>query len=137
MKGSERNYSIVELEALCIVCGIKVFEHILKNSDKEFTIQTDNRALVFVYDGALTTRNPKLLRYSMEIPPPNKYKIVHVPGKLHQHVDTISRFTPRWMGTLERMMRKFNAKATAAMERMCSRLRAVDDATLRLSLIHI
>ena len=90
MKGCEQNYSIVELEALSIVCAIKVHEHLLINQDKEFTIQTDNRALTFIFDGATTTRNPKLLRYSLEIAGNKWYKITHVAGKLHQHVDSIS-----------------------------------------------
>merc|ERR1712142_1436039 len=104
LKGSERNQSIVELEALCIISAITAYGHILKEAKKPFLIQTDSRALTHVFDGALTTRNPKLFRYAMEMPPPTQYKIVHVPGKLHQHVDNISRYPERWMLFLEAMM---------------------------------
>ena len=128
LQGAENKFSIVELEALAIVLGIRYYSSYLNNG-KPFKILTDNRALIYVYQGYHKSRNPKLLRYSLELQG-RDYNISHVPGAQHSHVDAISRFPYRWLSRLEGTLKKFNARAVEDMEETALKLRAPDDANL-------
>jgi len=56
----ERNYSVVELECLAIVTGVRKFEHYIYG--KMVTVQTDQKTLEFLHN--MANANPRLCRWS-------------------------------------------------------------------------
>ena len=100
LKGAERDYSAIELEGLCVLVGVKYYYHYLNNG-KTFNIQTDNRALKYIFDKK-PSKNPKLKRYALELQGLS-YEVEHVPGKQHGHVDAISRWPDKWLLEAEKL----------------------------------
>ena len=130
LQGAEKRYAIVDLEALCVVCAVKYYSSYVDNGI-QFTIRTDNRALRWVYEGPHKTRNPKLLRYALE-PQNMNFKVQHVKGAHHGHVDAISRYPYRWMSKMEDILKKFNPRSVKSIEDITKKLRIDEDNQLHI-----
>ena len=86
LKGSEKHYSITELECLAVVWAINHFRVYLYGN--KFTLITDHYALKWL----LTVNNPntRLTRWAILLQS-FKFDIVHKSGKTHTNVDALSR----------------------------------------------
>lgn len=89
-KKHELNWTTVEQECYAVIFACEVFRYYLLGA--KFTIYTDCSALQWLMDGKHTSR--KLMRWKIllsEFDGKDKMKIVHRPGKLQVHVDSLSR----------------------------------------------
>ena len=82
----ECRYSTVEKECLAIKLGVEAFKVYLLG--KEFTIQTDHRALVWL--NRLREKNARLTRWSLALQD-YKFDVVHRAGTANGNADALSR----------------------------------------------
>ena len=89
LKPNERNYAVIEKEALAIVWSVKYFRHYLFG--RQFTVITDHNPLKWL----MSIKDPagRLARWSLTL---QEYDITiqHRPGKVHQNADALSRIPP-------------------------------------------
>lgn len=88
LRGSERNYATVHLEALAVVWGVAKYKHFLRS--KKFILRTDNAALTFVM--APSKPSPKLSRWAAALLEYD-FDIIHHTGK-ENPADALSRLLP-------------------------------------------
>ena len=86
MNPTQRRYHVNEQECLAIVWAVRRYRAYLE--DKEFTLRTDNKALLWV--NTAKSSNPKLTRWALLLQE-FKFKVEHCPGKLNQLPDLLSR----------------------------------------------
>ena len=79
---AEKNYSVMELEALAVVASIQHFDVYLYGTT--FTVVTDHRALTFLVSAKLLTGRWALLLQTFQ------FKIVYRPGSKNQLPDALS-----------------------------------------------
>ena len=84
----QRNYSIVEKEALALLLAVKFFDVYLSSSPFPIQVYTDHNPLCFVQ--RMKNDNQRLLRWSLTL---QEYNLVvnHVKGKDNVIADTLSR----------------------------------------------
>ena len=82
--GAEVRWPIMEKEAYAIVWAIGMFRLYLLGHP--FLVRTDNSATSFLRNAT----QPKLKRWAMLLSE-YEYTVQHRPGKLHSHVDALSR----------------------------------------------
>ena len=82
----EKNYTVSEIECLCVVWAVGQFEHHL--IDAPFTIVTDHAALVWLPTKKF--ENTRIMRWAMKLAE-FKYTVVHRPGTQHVNADALSR----------------------------------------------
>ena len=82
--GAEQRWPIMEKEAYAVVWSMNVFRSYLLG--RPFTVRTDNSATSFLKQA----RQPKLQRWAVALSE-YSYTVQHRPGKLHSHVDALSR----------------------------------------------
>ena len=80
----ERRWPIMEREAFAAVWAVQTFRPYILGS--HFVIRTDNSAVASLK----TAHQPKLQRWSLLLAE-FSYEIAHRPGKMHSHVDALSR----------------------------------------------
>jgi RNase H-like domain found in reverse transcriptase len=85
---TKRNYDIYERELLAVIKALTHWRHYLIWTKKPFTIQTDHTNLL--YWKSAQKLNGHTARWHGFLQD-YKYKIEHVPGKLHTAADTLSR----------------------------------------------
>ena len=89
IKPNERNYAVIEKEALAIVWGVKYFRHYLYG--RKVTIITDHNPLKWL----MNIKDPagRLARWSLTL---QEYdlQIEHRAGRKHQNADALSRIPP-------------------------------------------
>ena len=83
---AEKNYSAVEQECLAVVNGIAHFDVYV--SGREFTVETDNRALVYLQNFKDT--KSRLVRWALALQP-YQFKVVHRAGTKNGNADGLSR----------------------------------------------
>ena len=89
---AEKNYSPVEGEALSAAVGLKKFRHFILGCDKVM-LAIDHKPLLKLFgDRRLEDIENERLRKLKEKTFPYKFRVVHVPGKLHKTADTGSRY---------------------------------------------
>lgn len=86
LRPAEKNYSIMEIEALAIISSLAKFRHYLLG--RHFKIITDHRALS-VLDSKSST-NARVQRWTMALSEYD-YEVLYQKGKLHEDVDCLSR----------------------------------------------
>ena len=82
--GAERRWPTMEKEAYAVVWAMGVFRPYLLG--RPFVVRTDNAATSFLQQA----RQPKLQRWAVALSE-YSFTIRHRPGKLHSHVDALSR----------------------------------------------
>uniref|UniRef100_A0A1X7SIY1 Reverse transcriptase RNase H-like domain-containing protein n=1 Tax=Amphimedon queenslandica TaxID=400682 RepID=A0A1X7SIY1_AMPQE len=82
----EEKYSTIEKECLAIKLGVKAFQVYLLG--KQFQIQTDHRALVWLNN--MKDKTSRLTRWSLALQPFD-FTIVHRVGKANVNADALSR----------------------------------------------
>ena len=82
--GAEVRWPIMEKEAYAIVWSVSTFRPYLLG--QTFLVRTDNSATSFLRNAT----QPKLKRWAMALSE-YEYTVQHRPGKLHSHVDALSR----------------------------------------------
>jgi hypothetical protein len=82
----KRNYSVVELECLAIVTGVRKFEQYIYG--KKVTVQTDHKPLQFLHN--MANANPRLCRWSLFLQKFELQPIYRCAGQ-NQNVDALSR----------------------------------------------
>ena len=82
--GAEQRWPTMEKEAYAVVWAMNVFRPYLLG--RSFTVRTDNSATSFLKQA----RQPKLQRWAVALSEYD-YVVKHRPGKLHSHVDALSR----------------------------------------------
>ena len=91
LSSAERNYSLIEKEALGIVFGLKRLRQFV--AGREVQLYTDHKPLTFIYkpDAAISpTALQRIQRWSLFLANFN-YIIQHRPGKLNCQADALSR----------------------------------------------
>jgi RNase H-like domain found in reverse transcriptase/Reverse transcriptase (RNA-dependent DNA polymerase) len=84
----ERNYDIYERELLAVIKALAHWRHYLVWTKKPFTIQTNHANLLYWKSARkLNGRTARWHGFLQDY----KYKIEHVPGKLHTAADALSR----------------------------------------------
>ena len=89
LHGSEKNYSVSELECLAIVEGVRTYRAYL-STDIPFTIITDHKALTCL-NSLTTSQNGRLARWALFLQG-FRYKVVYRSGK-ENNADALSRLT--------------------------------------------
>ena len=82
--GAEQRWPIMEKEAYAVVWAMNTFRSYLLGCS--FTVRTDNSATSFLKQAT----QPKLQRWAVALSE-YTYTVKHRPGKLHSHVDALSR----------------------------------------------
>ena len=82
--GAEQRWPTLEKEAYAVVWAINTFRSYLLG--RPFTVRTDNSATSFLKQA----KQPKLQRWAVALFE-YTYEVQHRPGKLHSHVDALSR----------------------------------------------
>ena len=80
----ERSWTAMEREAFAIVWAVSTFRSYLLG--KHFVVRTDNSAAATLK----LAKQPKLQRWAVALSE-YTYTVKHRPGKLHSHVDALSR----------------------------------------------
>ena len=90
LQASEKNYNIVEKEALAIIEAVRKWKHLL--SPCRFKLYTDARSVSFMYDNRRRTKvkNAKINEWRMELGELT-FDIEYRPGKNNVAADTFSR----------------------------------------------
>ncbi|CAF1088778.1 unnamed protein product [Brachionus calyciflorus] len=86
LKGSERHYSITEIECLAVVWAVNFFRTYLYG--KKYKIIVYHYALKWQL--TMKTRNARLTRWSI-LPQTFEFEIIHRKGVLHSKIDALSR----------------------------------------------
>lgn len=86
LNDSERNYSTIEKECLCLVWATKYFRPYLYG--RKFKIITDHKPLQWLFN--LKDPSSKLLRWRMKLEEYD-YQIIYKKGKLNTNADALSR----------------------------------------------
>ena len=86
LRGSEKNWSITELEALALVVAIKEFHPYL--AMRRFTVYTDHISLSWLRE--IKQHNGRLLRWSIMLQSYD-FQVVYKTGKTNQNADALSR----------------------------------------------
>ena len=89
---AERSYSPVEGEALSAAVGLKKFRHFILGCDKVILAVDHKPLLKLLGDKRLDDIENERLKKLKERTFPYKFKVVHVPGKLHKVPDAGSRY---------------------------------------------
>ena len=84
---AERNYSTTEKETLAVVWATEHFSHYLLGAE-EFLIRTDHDPLTYLR--SIPSPRGRLARW-MALLDQYSYRMVHIPGKLIPHADSLSR----------------------------------------------
>ena len=91
LTGAEKNYATIEKEALALVWAVKRLEKFLLG--RRFTIKSDHRALMFMFDPSKTLpkhASARLQRWAISLMNYD-YEIMYEPGKNIPHVDALNR----------------------------------------------
>ena len=89
LHGSEKNYSVSEIECLAIVEGVKAYKAYL-STDIPFTIITDHKALT-CFNSMTNSQNGRLARWALFLQG-FRYKVVYRKGEQNA-ADALSRLT--------------------------------------------
>ena len=84
----QKNYSIVEKEALSFILSLKHFEIYVNSSNFPILVFTDNNPLTFI--NKCKGNNKRILRWSIFLQGFN-YEIKHIRGKSNVIADALSR----------------------------------------------
>ena len=87
LKPRETRYSATELEGLAVVNAVQHF-YVYLVAQKNFTIVTDHRALVFL--NTARHANGRLARWALALQP-YSFTVVYRPGKMNSNADALSR----------------------------------------------
>ena len=94
LHGSEKNYSVSELECLAIVEGVKTYKSYLSTGIL-FTIITDHKALTCL-NSLTNSQNGRLARWALFLHS-FRYKVIYRKGE-QNNADTLSRLTKEAQG---------------------------------------
>lgn len=86
---SQRKQSVFEREFLAILFALDTFKHYLLG-EREFTLFTDQKALIYAVHQPMEFNNDKINRYKLKLIPYNM-KICHLAGKKNVPADFLSR----------------------------------------------
>lgn len=86
---AQRKFSVFEREFLGILFALESFKHYLLG-EKEFTLFTDQKSLIYAISQPMEFNNDKINRYKLKLIPYN-FKIVHIDGKKNVYADFLSR----------------------------------------------
>ena len=84
----QRNYSIIEKEALALLLGLKFYDVYLSSSPYPVEVYTDHNPVVFV--NRMKNDNQRLLRWSLSLQEYN-LDLRHVKGRDNVIADALSR----------------------------------------------
>ena len=104
LTGAQKNYAIIELEALAIYTGIKKCAYFLRGCP-QFQVRTDHKPLQYIFQKEIREiDNVRLQKYREKLMEYN-FDVIYLPGKENLIADALSRY-PIWEGENETKCRK-------------------------------
>ena len=92
LTGSERNYQNLERECLATIWGMEKFHYFLYG--KEFTLETDQKPLVYIYRKHMVEILPRIQRLVVRSFPYQPFDVQYRKGMEIPLADALSRVTP-------------------------------------------